>query len=219
MMAGRVARNPVRSETDAFWLAVATVVLAALAVLVGWLARPLIGLLAFLALALVALVAYLRLSDEEPRLSLREAAHGPHPSGPLPGGWHVLVVANESLHGEELRERLRKHADAAVELDVLAPVLSSRTHFTVTDIDRERQLAQQRLQRSLAWARAQGFVARGEVGDPINPTAAIEDELRDFGADEVIVVTSSGVNHWQEQGQLKRLRDELDVPVVHVAVG
>jgi hypothetical protein len=46
---------------------------------------------------------------------------------------------------------------------------------------------------------------------------AIEDELRDFGADEVIVVTHSRDREtWQERGELERLREELDVPVTHV---
>jgi hypothetical protein len=100
----------------------------------------------------------------------------------------VLVIANEPLGGGELRDRIRGLDETQVEVDVLAPVLSSRAHLAYTDIDKELSQAHRRLARSLAWVRAQGFVARGEVGDP-SPTTAIEDELRDFGADEVIVVT------------------------------
>jgi hypothetical protein len=48
----------------------------------------------------------------------------------------------------------------------------------------------------------------------------MEDELRDFGADEVIVVTHPSEREtWQERGELERLRHELDVPVTHVMVG
>ena len=63
-------------------------------------------------------------------------------------------------------------------------------------------------------------MARGEVGDP-NPSIAIEDELRDFGADAVVVVTHPReLQTWQEQGELERLRRELaGVPVQHVMVG
>ena len=115
------------------------------------------------------------------------------------------------------------HADAIsvnrLEVDVLAPVLTSRVHFGVSDFDREVQEARTRLERSLEWVRAQGIVARGEVGDP-SPTTAIEDELRDFGADEVIVVTHAREREtWQERGELARLRRELDMPVRHVVVG
>ncbi|MGO9496680.1 MAG: hypothetical protein ACLQA5_08235, partial [Solirubrobacteraceae bacterium] len=59
----------------------------------------------------------------------------------------------------------------------------------------------------------------GEVGDP-SPNTAIEDQLRDFGADEVIVVTHPREREaWQEHGELERLRRELDVPVTHIVVG
>ena len=49
---------------------------------------------------------------------------------------------------------------------------------------------------------------------------ALEDQLRDFGADEVIVVTHPRERgSWQERGELERLRRELDVPVTHVILG
>ena len=89
----------------------------------------------------------------------------------------------------------------------------------MSDIDRELAEARTRLERSLAWAHEHKLVARGEVGDP-NPTTALEDELRSFGADEVIVVTHPRDREtWQERGELARLRRELDVPVTHVVVG
>lgn len=78
--------------------------------------------------------------------------------------------------------------------------------------------ARTRLERSLAWAREHKIVARGEVGDP-NPTTALEDALRTFGADEVIVVTHPRDREtWQERGELARLRRELNVPVTQVVV-
>ena len=131
----------------------------------------------------------------------------------------MLVVANETLAGDELRERITRVDGERVEVDVLAPVITSHLHYGVSDIDRGVAEARTRLERSLAWAQEHGIVAHGEVGDP-NPATAIEDELRDFGADEVIVVTHSREREtWQEHGELERLRRELDVPVTHVIVG
>ncbi len=44
--------------------------------------------------------------------------------------------------------------------------------------------------------------------------------MRDFSADQVIVVTHPREREtWQEQGELERLRRELDVPVTHVMLG
>jgi len=89
----------------------------------------------------------------------------------------------------------------------------------VSDVDRALAEARTRLDRWLEWARQCGIVARGEVGDP-NASTAVEDELRDFGADEVMVVTHARDRRtWQEQAELARLRRELDVPVTHIAVG
>jgi hypothetical protein len=209
-------RFPIRSETDAFRLTVATAALAGVAVAIGLVSAALVGLVAFAAMALLALSAYLRSADRERRQPLREAAEAPHPRGAQPGARHVLVVANEPLEGEELRERIAGADRERVEIDVLAPVLSSRTHLAYTDIDEGMRQARRRLERSLSWARTQGFLAHGSIGDA-SPTTAIEDELRDFGADEVIVVTAGpGAERWQERAQLQRLREELDVPVVQV---
>jgi hypothetical protein len=89
----------------------------------------------------------------------------------------------------------------------------------MSDCDREAAEARARLEASLAWAAEQGFGARGEVGDP-DPLIAIEDELRDFGADAVIFVTHpNGRSTWLESRELQRVRGELEVPVSQVAVG
>ncbi len=212
-------RTPIRSEQDAFRLTIAGVLAVALAVLVGWLTKPLVGVAVFLLVLIVAAIAYVRAANPDRRMSLHEAAAAVHPHGAPPGKRHVLVIANEALSGEALCERILGEDHERVEIDVLAPVLTSRLHQGVSDIDREFDQARARLERSLAWAHEQGIVARGEVGDP-SATTAIEDELRDFGADEVIVVTHPREREsWQEHGELERLRRELDIPVTQVVIG
>jgi hypothetical protein len=214
-------RTPIRSESDAFRLTWAAAGVVVLSLLVGWLLGPLVGLALFAVIVAVAAGAYLRAADPDRRSALREAAHAPHRDGDADRR-HVLVVANAPLAGSELRERILGPGGAeaeAVEVDVLAPVLTSRTHLAVTDVDRETRAAQRRLARSLDWAREQRIRARGAVGQT-SPTVAIEDELRAFGADEVIVVTHPDDHEsWQERDELERLRDELDVPVARVVIG
>ncbi len=211
-------RVPVRSEPDAFRLTIAGALAVAVAVLVGWLTMPVVGAAVFV-LALILAAIALRASNPDRRMPLREARAAVHPHGAPPGKRHVLVVANEALSGEALCERILGADHERVEVDVLAPVLASRLHQGVSDIDHEFAQARARLKRSLAWPHEHGIVARGEVGDP-SATTAIEDELRGFGADEVIVVTHPREREsWQEHGELERLRRELDVPVTHVVVG
>jgi len=212
-------RTPIRSEPEAFTFAMLSAAAIVVCVLLGWLVAVWLGVALFAVALLAAVAAYLRAPNPDRRAALREAEHAPHPHGARDGRRHVLVVANETLAGDELRERILDGHGAGVEVDVLAPVLTTHLQLGVTDVDRETAAARERLERSLAWARAQGIDARGTVGDA-SPALALEDALRDFGADEVIVVTHPRDRElWQERQELERLRGELDVPVDHVVVG
>jgi hypothetical protein len=209
-------RNPIRSETDAFRAAMVVVVLAVIAGGIGALTEPLIGWIALAALIAIALTVLVLIPERRRRKPLREAAQEPHPHGAPPGRRHVLVVANEPLRGERLQRRIGGSNGAEVELDVLAPLHSSRLHLAYTDIDEERRQARERLALSLQWASEKGFIARGNVGDP-SSTTALEDEIRDFGPDEIIVVTASPEDRsGPERDALERLRSELDIPVTEL---
>jgi uncharacterized membrane protein len=211
-------RTPIRSETEAVRFVFAGAAVIGVSVLIGWLVEPLVGVAVFALAVAVAAIAYLRADNPDRRPALRDAAHESHRGRARTGTRHVLVVANQALAGDELRERLRRSNGERIELDVLAPVLTSHLHYAMSDIDSELADARARLDRSLAWARESGIAARGEVGDP-SPTMALEDELRAFGPDEVVVVTHPREREtWQEHGELERLRQELDVPVTHVMV-
>ena len=210
---------PLGSEAGAFRLTVGAGLVIGASVFIGWLSAPAAGLAVFAAATVSAALSRAWVSLRDRPAPLREAMSeatvsraGRH------AGHHVLVVANEALAGAELAELIRQHRREHLEVDVLAPVLTSHVHYAVSDIDGELAEARTRLERSLAWAREHKIVARGEVGDP-NPIAALEDELRTFAADEVIVVTHPRDREtWQERGELARLRRELDVPVTHVVV-
>ena len=66
---------------------------------------------------------------------------------------------------------------------VVAPILISRVHYAMSDIDTELGLAHRRLDDSVRWAEGEGFAVSGEVC-PDGPLVAIEDQLRKFAADE-----------------------------------
>jgi hypothetical protein len=204
-------RIPILTESYVFRL----VLLIAGSTALGAVSSPLAGVLLFAA-GMIAALAFEMLNPTPRRSSLREAAHAPHSRGPRGKQRHVLVVADEVLSGDELRREISKRNGAPLQLDVLAPVFSSRTHYWASDLDREIDDARRRLDASLAWLATQGLEARGEVGDP-NPLTAVEDELRGFGADEVIIVTGRRVRRL-ETGMLARVREELDLPVSQVVV-
>jgi hypothetical protein len=211
-------RNPVRSETDAFYITYGGGALIAVSVALGVLVDPLVGV-ALLAGGLCgALLWEVATEDPERRRSLREAATDGRRRATTTRR-RVLVVANRTLHGEGLRERLREAGAAGAEVHVVAPILPSRVHYVASDVDRELEEARERLRAALAWAREEGVDASGKVGDPFVALGVIEDELREFAADEVIVSTlPPGKSNWLEAGILERLNDELEIPVTHVVV-
>jgi len=208
-------RIPVRSETDALYVTCGVGALIAGSVIAGAVLDPLVGVALFVGGFGGAVFWELGTEDPDRAQPLRDAwTDGPHG-----GRRRVLVVANRTLGGEELRETLRRAAADGAELHVVAPILPSRVHYIASDIDRELEDARERLAAALAWARDEGLEADGKVGDPFTAFGAVEDELRAFGADEVIVSTlPPGRSNWLEAGILQRLRDELDVPITHVVV-
>src|SRR6266581_8680498 len=63
-----------------------------------------------------------------------------------------------------------------------------------------------------------GIEGHGEVGDG-EPLQAIEDALRTFGADEIIISTHpEGRSNWLEKGVVSGARERFAVPITHVVV-
>ena len=211
-------RNPVRTETDAFHIAIGLAVVIAASLALGSLVDPFLGLGLFAGAVLGAFVWEIATKDPDRRRPLYEAAsegrRGTPGSRP-----RVLVVANRTLQGEELRDELRRRASSGAELHIVAPILCSRAHYIASDVDRELDEARSRLAEALDWAKAEGVAATGRVGDANAALGAIEDELRRYGADEVIISTyPPGDSNWLETGIVGRLRTELDIPISHVVV-
>ncbi|MGZ4248116.1 MAG: hypothetical protein ACXVUE_07395 [Solirubrobacteraceae bacterium] len=210
-------RIPFKTETDAFRVAAALGLLLGVSIVVGVLSSPPYRVVVFAAGCAAGLV--FELSGRETDYALRDAADAPHRHGPDPGKRHILVVAERPLAGDELRRQLQPEPGVAVELDVLSPIMASRAHHWAGDIDRERKQARVRLEASLTWAMGHGFAAKGEIGDP-DAMVAIEDELREFGADEVIIVTHpSERTSWLANRMLTHLKKQLDVPVREIVMG
>ncbi len=100
----------------------------------------------------------------------------------------VLVVANETLVGNELVETLRAKADEGpIRVTVVAPVTQPREGYTVYR-DSRRAAAGRRLDRVLAALRLAGIPAHGSVFDD-DPLAAAKDALASEDIDEIVVCT------------------------------
>ena len=207
-------RIPVASEQDAFRWVFAIAIVIGMGVALGALTEPVYGAL-LVAGAVLGVVAW-EIGSRDP------AAPSPlHDAAAAPGaaGRHgVLVIANETVTGHELREELLARLERAPEVRVLCPILPSRAHYIASDIDRELAEARSRLDATLAWAAEHHMRASGRVSAD-TPLQAAADELRGFRADEVLVSTHPpDRSKWLESGLVERLRAELDVPVHHVVV-
>jgi hypothetical protein len=204
-------KNPVKDEASAFQVVLLTLGGAVLVVVAAWISTWL-GVVVFLALLAAALWAI--------RGGMRQRPSQTHvvrdETGP---SRRILVVANETVAGHELSELLGQKAGGGRE-DVLlvCPALNSKLRTWTSDEDGARAAAQSRLDTSLARLAELGIKARGEIGDG-DPLQAIEDSLREFPADEIVVSTHPlGRSHWLEQGVVENARSRYDVPVTHVVV-
>jgi GABA permease len=206
-------RNPFRSEEAAFrflLLVIGFLGLVAVASLINRWA----GLAVFLleSGALLSWWLTTRSSVEAPPVKQAPAAHPP-------GHKRLLVIANETVGGAELLAELRRLGPGGqTEVLVVTPALNSPIRHWVSDEDGARASAADRLDQSLAAMRAAGLSARGEVGDA-DPLQAIEDALRTFAPDELVISTHpEGRSHWLERGVVVGAKERFDLPVTHVVV-
>jgi len=203
-------KNPLRDEASAFQVVLITLGGAVLVVLAAWI-NTWLGLAVFIVLVGAALWAIRGGLMQRP-----PQAHVVHDDGPAR---KILVIANETVGGEELFALLgRKAKDVDEQMLLICPALNSRVRTWTSDEDPARADAQDRLDASLARLSTAGVSARGEIGDG-DPLQALEDALREFPADEIVVSTHPpGRSHWLEQGVVENARMRFDVPVTHVVV-
>jgi hypothetical protein len=204
-------RNPFRTEEEAFRFVWLTILYSAL-IVAGSFIDVWVGLGVFIVeTALIVWWIFMRGRRERPI----QQAPPPHPEGER----RILVVANETVGGSALLDQIRKRSEGVHEhVLVVVPALNSPLRHWTSDEDGAREAAQERLEASLAAMRAAGIDARGEVGDS-DPLQAIEDALRTFAPDELIISTHPPErSHWLERGVVTGARERFALPVTHVVV-
>ena len=204
-------QNPFRSEEEAFRFVWLTILYAAL-IVAGSFINVWLGLAVFLVeTALILWWIFRRGRREQPI----PHAPPPHPEGER----RILVIANETVGGPALLEEIRRRSeDVAEHVLVVVPALNSPLRHWTSDEDGAREAAQKRLEESLASLRSSGVDARGEIGDS-DPLQAIEDAIRTFAPDELIISTHPPErSHWLERGVVAGARERFALPVTHVVV-
>lgn len=204
-------RDLLRSEIDASWWVV--IVLGAVLVAIFAILMPVLGLI-WAALLLGFGVG----------LALRDARRSPprHAErSPAEDGRHrVLVIANHALASPALLAEIESRCgDGRGEVLIVAPALTaSRAAIWASDVDPAIDDARRRLELSLRAAEEVGLKARGQVGDP-DPNVALEDALRAFAADEIVIWTHTpDRSPLLERGAVQRARESVDLPLTHVVI-
>ena len=126
-------------------------------------------------------------------------------------GVNVLVVANETVLGDELLGRIRTRAsEGAASFLIVCPQSDPR--------ERRHPEAESRLWTAVFALRSEGLDVHGQVAHPDPYTAAMQ-AVHDERVDEIIVSTYSGARSgWLRRDLVGRLRADAGVPVEHVIV-
>jgi hypothetical protein len=131
---------------------------------------------------------------------------------------HVVVLANETVGGQKLIDAIEaRAARGPIRVTVVCPQNTPRRGFVIYD-DTTRNAARVRLELTLQRLEEMGIPARGEVMDP-DPYFALQDAVREWGADEIIVSTypypRSGI---LRRDLVERIEKWSGLPVEHVVV-
>jgi hypothetical protein len=129
----------------------------------------------------------------------------------------VLVVANRTLGGVKLLERVRDRAAAGeqIRFRLLVPQSKPSAGFVIYD-EAVRESAQVRVDLAIEIVTAEGIQATGEVGDP-DPFLATMDAIAQHRPDEVIVSTHPTTHSgWLRRDLVERIRNASGLPVEHI---
>jgi hypothetical protein len=132
----------------------------------------------------------------------------------------ILVVTTAPVEGDALRDRVLEHAgngDPEVKVVATASDLSPLDWLANAEDDARAEAESRAIEVSRAVAPEADRI-EAEVGDT-DPVQAIEDALRTFPADELVLVTRREDDAaWLEEGAADEALARFDLPVTHLVV-
>jgi hypothetical protein len=126
----------------------------------------------------------------------------------------LLVAVGEPVESpEQLPESVRLLIDQAEEILVLAPTLPDRLHWLVSDTDKARSGADERLGIVLGQLEEIGQEAKGRIGAD-DPILAFADAVEEFHPDHILIgLRDRSRADWQERGLLEEILERFGLPV------
>lgn len=131
----------------------------------------------------------------------------------------VLVVATAPVDQQALRSRLRETVGDGAEIKVVAPASDvSPLQWLATDEDDARGEAAAVARGAEQAVEPEAEQVDAEVGDS-DPVQAIEDALRTFAADEIVLVTRSDDEAgWLEKDAEAEVSERFGIPLTRLVV-
>lgn len=132
----------------------------------------------------------------------------------------ILVVTSEPISAEQLRGALPGDVEPQdLEVMVVAPALQpSPLKFWFADVDDAIARARETEEQTVEQLSQEGVGARGDTGES-DPELAIEDALRTFSADQILLFTHAEQDqHYREDLDPAALERRLGVPVRQATV-
>jgi hypothetical protein len=131
----------------------------------------------------------------------------------------LLVVTTGPVDEALLRAEVAKHSGGEeAEIKIVAPASDvSPLQWLASDEDDARAEAGEAAREASKAASSGGDVVEAEVGDT-DPVQAIEDALRTFPADGLIIVTPGTEATWLEKGAPQEAFERFDLPVTHIVL-
>lgn len=136
---------------------------------------------------------------------------------PDDGVKRLLVVAHEGLGDERLERALEERAGEETHVYVLVPAPGGATDRLTSD-QGARDVTLVDLERLVAGLSGSFADVRGDIGDP-DPRIALEDGLRTFAADEIILVNPpEDERSSMEEAASRRAQDDVPLRVTELNV-
>jgi hypothetical protein len=133
-------------------------------------------------------------------------------------GKKILALVAEPVSGEALKNAMGSDSAEDAEVLVVAPALSSRTHFWLSDVDPAIERAEEVQEETVERMEEEGVDAAGDTGES-DPLLALQDALQTFPADEIVLFTHpDGRRNWAEEGIVDQAEERFEVPVRQLVV-
>src|SRR5437588_11129573 len=132
----------------------------------------------------------------------------------------VLVLTSEPITAQQLREALGSDGDPAdAEVMVVAPALAeSAMKFWMSDADDAIARAEEVRRASVERLGDEGVPATGDTGEA-DPYTAIEDALKTFEADRIVLFThGEDAQRYREDLDEGEISERFGVPVDHAVL-